>query len=287
MPPVTSPPESSASLRWHRLVTGRLEEMSRLSPDAGSVSGSFWDSRAQRYAKHAPVADARADPFLRRLRRLTDRSSSVIDVGAGTGRYALALAGHVGHVTAVEPSAAMLGLLRSQAEQLGVTNLTTIQARWDEADVARADVAFSSFVATLVPEVGPFLCKLDATARGRILLYLGAYAADALLDPLWRHFHGSPRAPAPTYLDALAVVRELGIEPAVKLVEIHNTRRFATIEEAVEHYREWLFLADTAAARRELQGLLQFWLFGRRGALRSPLRSMPAAIFEWRPRGGA
>ncbi|MDQ3409832.1 MAG: hypothetical protein M3469_07635, partial [Actinomycetota bacterium] len=78
-----------------------------------------------------------------------------------------------------------------------------------------------------------------------VVLYLGAYSADAVLDPLWRHFHGAPRTPGPSYLDALAVLRELGIAPQVKVVEIPNRRRFATIEDAVEHYRDWLLLPDT------------------------------------------
>lgn len=267
-------------------MTGRLEEMSRLSPGAGCVSGSFWDGRAERYAQHARLADARTDPFLRRLRRVTDASSSVIDVGAGTGRLALALAAGVRQVTAVDPSAAMLAVLRREAQQRNVTNLSTVEAPWEDADVAPADVVFSSFVATLVPDVAPFFAKLDAVARRRVVLYLGAYAADALLDPIWRHFHDVPRAPGPTYLDALAVLRELGIEPSVRVVEIPDTRRFATIDEAVEHYRDWLFLADTPAVRDELEGLLRPWLFGSSGALRSPLRSVPAAILEWAPAPG-
>ncbi|HWC26283.1 MAG TPA: class I SAM-dependent methyltransferase [Solirubrobacteraceae bacterium] len=281
---MTSSDDSSAAARWRRLVTDRLDEMQRLSPGVGSVSGSFWDTRAERYATQARRADAGGDPFLRRLRRLTDASSSVIDVGAGTGRFALALAADVGHVTAVDPSAAMLAVLQRDAERLELSNVTTIQATWEDADAATADVAFSAFVAPLVPEAVPFLAKLDAAARRRVLLYLGAYSADALLDPLWRHFHDAPRAPGPTYLDALAVLRELGIEPSVKVVEIANHRRFATLDEAVEHYRDWLLLSDAPDVRRELQGLLAAWLLGRRGALRSPLRTLPAAILEWRPR---
>ena len=278
--------DRSAVARWRRLVSGRLDEMARLSPGAGSVSGSFWDSRAERYSARLRVPDPAREPFLRRLLRVTGASSSVVDVGAGTGRFALALAPSVAHVTAVEPAAAMLAVLERNAAQLGVTNLTTVPATWEQAAVAPADVAFSSFVVTLVPDAEPFLAKLEASARRRVLLYVGAYSADALLDPLWRHFHDEPRTPGPTYLDALAVLRELGMDPVVKVVEIVNDRRFATIAEAVEHYREWLFLADTPDVRRELAELLSAWLMGRRGAWRSPLRAVPAAILEWTPRGG-
>lgn len=277
--------ERPAAARWRRLVTGRLEEMARLSPRSGSVGGSFWDGRAERYGTRTRAPDPARDPFLRRLLRVTDASSSVLDVGAGTGRFALALAPSVGHVTAVDPAAAMLEVLQRDAVRLGVANVTPIRATWDEAEVEPSDVAFSSFVMTLVPDAEPFLAKLDAAAHGRVLLHLGAYSADALLDPLWRHFHDAPRAPGPSYLDALAVLRELGIEPAVKVVEIADDRRFATIDDAVEHYRDWLLLADTPDVAHELGGLLSVWLMGRRGAFRSPLRAVPAAIVEWTPRG--
>ncbi|HEV2059643.1 MAG TPA: class I SAM-dependent methyltransferase [Solirubrobacteraceae bacterium] len=273
--------DGPAAARWRRLVGDRLAELERLSPAAGSVSGSFWDSRADRYAAAVRRANTERDPFLRRLRRLTDASSTVIDVGAGTGRFALVLADGVGHVTAVEPSSAMLAILERDAQELGTTNVTAVQASWDEARVEPADVAFSAFVLTLVPDAVPFLAKLDATARHHALLYLGAYSGDAVLDPLWRHFHGAPRVPGPSYLDAVAVLRELGIEHRVRVVEIPDHRRWATVEDAVESYRDALLLDDTAHVRAELANLLASWLLGRRGAYRSPLRVVPAAIVDW------
>jgi len=99
-----------------------------------------------------------------------------------------------------------------------------------------------------------FLVKLDAAARQHVFLYLGAYCADAVLDPLWRHFHGAPRAPGPSYLDALAVLRELGIAPEVKVVELPNRRRYATVGEAVERYRDALLLADYPGGQRRARG---------------------------------
>lgn len=273
-----------ASVRWHRLVTCRLEETERLSPGLGSLSGAFWDRRAERHAASTYVTHTAGDPFLRRLRRATHSSSTAIDVGAGTGRFALPLAAGVKEVTAVDPSAGMLDVLRRDARRLGVRNVTTVRGSWEETSTAVADVVFSAFVFTLVPEARRFLIKLDAAARQHAFLYLGAYSGDAVLDPLWRHFHGAPRAPGPTYLDALVVLRELGIEPEVKVVELINRRRFATIDQAVEHYRDALLLADLPCVRRELEGLLGIWLLGRRGALRSPLRTTPAAIIHWTPR---
>jgi SAM-dependent methyltransferase len=273
-----------AAERWRGLVSGRIAEWERLAPGGAPTGGAFWDRRAERHADGVKLADDETEPFLRRLRRVTDGSSTVIDVGSGPGRLALPLATGVGHVTAVDPSREMLAALQREARELGLENVTAVHGRWEEVATDPADVVFSSFVLPLVADGAAFLRKLERSARRHVFLYLGAHSGDAVFDPIWRHFHGAPRVPGATYLDALALLRELGIEPQVKVVEVPNRKRFATLDEAVEHYLEWLLVPDTPDARSELAELLSTWLMGRRGAFRSPLRSMPVAIIRWRPR---
>jgi ubiquinone/menaquinone biosynthesis C-methylase UbiE len=57
-----------------------------------------------------------------------DDTSTVVDLGAGTGRFALAAARRFGQVTAVDISPAMLELLRQRAAAAGVANLECVQA---------------------------------------------------------------------------------------------------------------------------------------------------------------
>lgn len=57
-----------------------------------------------------------------------DQTSTVVDLGAGTGRFALAAAARFGQVTAVEVSPAMLAVLRQRAAAAGVANLECVQA---------------------------------------------------------------------------------------------------------------------------------------------------------------
>jgi SAM-dependent methyltransferase len=275
--------DGGAATRWRELVSGRLAEIERLTPGAGSLDGAFWDRRAARKAPTVRLADPEGDPLLRRLLRVAGPSSTAIDVGAGSGRFAIPLAERVSHVTAVDPSVAMVEALRHGAEERGLENVTAIRSLWAEAETPEADIVFSSFVLTLVPDAVSFVRKLEAAARGHVFLYLGAYSGDAVLDPLWRHFHRTPRAPGPTYLDALALLEELGIAPDVKVVEIRNRTRFATIDEAVEHYRDGLLLSETPDVEEDLARLLDKWLLGRRGSYRSPLRTFPVAIINWRP----
>lgn len=273
--------KGSAATRWRRLVQARLTEMERLQPGRGALGAAFWDSRAKRFAARMPPSSATADPFYRRLRRATGRRSTVLDVGAGPGRFTLALAPHVAAVTAVDPSGGMLDICRRQARKLGLANVTCVHGRWEETEVDGADVAFSSYVLPLVADAPRFLRKLDAAAAERAFLYLGAFSADAVMDPLWRHFHGSPRKPGPTYLDAVDVLKELGLEPQVEVVEVPSRARFKTAAEAARDYRDQLCLPDTPEVRKELRGLLADWLVPRQGALGPPLKTVPAAIVSW------
>ena len=55
-------------------------------------------------------------------------ASTVVDLGAGTGRLALAAAPHVGRVIAVDVSPAMLAVLREQAANAGLANVECVQA---------------------------------------------------------------------------------------------------------------------------------------------------------------
>jgi len=260
--------------------------MERLQPGRGAPGAAFWDAQARRFASRMPVGTATTDPFFRRLRRSTGRRSTVLDVGAGPGRFTLALAPHVASVTAVDPSGAMLEICRRRARGLGLTNVVGVQGRWEDAAVPTADVAFSAHVLPLIADAARFLTKLDAAADQRALLYLGAFSLDAVLDPLWRHFHGRPRKPGPTYLDAVDVLRELGLAPEVEVVEVRSRARFASVAAAARDYREQLCVPDTPEARKELRDLLSAWLVRRGDALGPPLRTTPAAIVSWCP-GGA
>jgi SAM-dependent methyltransferase len=55
-------------------------------------------------------------------------SSAVVDLGAGTGQFALAAARLFGHVTAVDVAPAMVAALRERAEAAGLANLECVQA---------------------------------------------------------------------------------------------------------------------------------------------------------------
>lgn len=264
-------------------MRARRAEIERLAPDDSPGELSYWERRAKRFAPR--LADAEGDPFLSRLRRTCGRRTTVLDVGSGPGRFALAVAPRVAEVVALDPSPAMLAILRREARRRGLTNVRTIEGRWGEVAVDPVDVALASYVLPIVEDAPRFLRGMDAVAQRRAFVYLGAFTADAIVDPLWRHFHGRPRRPGPTWLDALAVLAEIGIDARVEVVEVVNRTRFPTLVAAVHDYRDLLVLADTREVRRELAALLRLWLVADGGGLRPPISTLPAAVIRWEPSG--
>jgi SAM-dependent methyltransferase len=274
-----------AARRWATLVRARREEIERLVPGGGPAGAGFWDRRVEVVAARLRETTA-GDPFLARLRRVSGGGTTVVDVGAGTGRFTVALAPRVAAIVAVDPSAARLDLIRADAAELGLTNVDVVEGRWEDADVAPADVVFASYVLPVIDDAPAFVAKLDAVARRHVLVYLGAFTNDAIVDPLWRRFHGRPRRPGPSWLDAVAVLDEMGIEATVEVVEVRNRTRFATVDEAVDDHLDLLALVDTPDHRDELARLLSQWLVRGRGGLRLPVATLPAAVLRWTPTSG-
>ncbi len=263
--------------------------MEQLAPGRGAVGAAYWNDagRARRFA--AAVGTGEEDPLHARLRRASGPRSTVIDVGAGTGRFALALAPRVHEVVAVDASRTMLAMLGRTARARGIANVRCLERRWEDVTLAPclpdglapADVVLASYVVTLIPEAEAFLAKMHIACRGRAFVTMNAWSADAVVDPFWRHFHGAPRRPAPTYLDLLAILGDLGLKPEVEVVEVSNSARFATVAAAAKSYRDTLVLPDTAEVRAELRGLLTPWLVGDAGALRPPVPTTATAIVSW------
>jgi SAM-dependent methyltransferase len=141
-------------------------------------------------------------------------AGTVLDVGAGAGAASLPLAPWTTELTAVDSHAGMLAAL---AERAGRLNLTarTVEGRWpDVADeVSTADVVVCHHVAYNVPDLAAFAVALTDHARRLVVLELTDAHPMRVLNPLWLRLHGLERPSGPTAADAVAVLRETGIEP--------------------------------------------------------------------------
>jgi 2-polyprenyl-3-methyl-5-hydroxy-6-metoxy-1,4-benzoquinol methylase len=270
----------TALSHWQELHAARANQMDAAYARLGRSSADFWNRRARGFHR-ATRESAQHDPFFQRICAAITPSTELLDVGAGTGRFALALAPLVAHVTAVEPSDAMLKYLHLEATTLGLTNISSLPLPWEEAPAdLRADVVICSHVLYPIWDVDLFLKKLYAATRHSCYIYMRATHLDALTAPLWRHFHGDERLLSPCYIHALDVLFELGLYADVEMVRTSSSLRFASLDMAVEELLEMLILPDTPQIRRELSQLLAQWLIPRGNELVPPQSELVSAILK-------
>ncbi len=269
--------------RWQALLDARARQMDSAYARLGRTSADFWDRRARGYHRSTKQT-ALTDPFFRRVSSEVKPQMSVLDVGAGTGRFALALAPLVRHVTAVEPNVSMLSFLRQDAQEAGFTNISFVQASWQDAPGdLHADVVICSHVLYPIRDIEAFLAKLLKATDHACYIYHRATSIDALTAPIWRHFHGDERQEPPAYIHVLDVLFEMGIYADVEIVRIPPSLRYPSLDVAVQELQEQLILPPDEQTGRELRALLQDWLIERDGLLVPPGGDMVAAIIKISP----
>jgi FkbM family methyltransferase len=271
----------SAVQRWNEILDARAQQMDAAYARLGRTSADFWDRRARGFHRSTKDTVGR-DPFFLRLSEKVSSHTSVLDVGAGTGRFSLALAPKVDHVIAVEPNAAMLDFLRQDAAGKNLRNISYVQATWQEAPGnLQADIVICSHVIYPIRDIEPFLLKLQKATLQRCYLYVRATHIDALTADLWRHFHHDERCMPPGYIHVLDVLYEMGIFASVEIVPLPPSLRYPSLDVAVTEMTEQLILPDNEKTRIELRTLLAEWLVEIDGMLVPPQQEMVCAIIWW------
>lgn len=144
--------------------------------------------------------------------------TEVLDVGGGSGRYALPLATRTRRVTVVEQSEDSVELLTSRAEEAGIDNITVINEAWEDAEAPTADMALCSLVLHHVPDVVPFVSKLQDHATDRVVILEMAETPGAVLHPFFERVHGSTPSPLPGLARLMEVLWAMDIYPDLEML---------------------------------------------------------------------
>jgi SAM-dependent methyltransferase len=237
----------SAAARWRACLEGWAlpPELLAAVPDSPFAWPADLYRRRQRAEAGAPPS-----PTLRVAGGLLPPGGSILDVGAGTGRASLPLAGRGHPVTAVERNPGMAAALREEAAAAGV-EVRVIEASWpDAAAVAGCrDLVLCAHVVYDVADVGPFLQALHRAARVAVVLEAGERHPWDNLIPYYRALHGLGRPNGPTAGLLREVVAEVvGVTPEAEHWIGPPGPRFADLAELVDFYRRRLLVPVSRAA---------------------------------------
>jgi hypothetical protein len=246
----------TAAERWARdLAAWEIPEpiLAAAPEPPWALPEELFTRRAER-ALETPDLDS---PSYRATDGALGPGGSLLDVGSGGGAASLPFAHRTGSLGAVDSNERLLAAYVQLAGRAGARP-SVWSGRWPDVavEVPAHDVVVCHHVLYNVPDLVPFLEALTAHARRRVVVEITARHPVADLNPLWERFHGLARPERPTADDVLAVMRELGIEPAVSRWETAPNGELSA-EEQVALTRRRLCLppereAEVAAALREI-----------------------------------
>ena len=240
--------QSDAVQAWKNKVrrhhTQSLSVQEKNPPDA-----DFWRTRASAFR-----AEPRREPdaALRRVLDIAGPDTTVLDVGAGGGRLALPLALRCQHVTAVEPSPSMVEQLCEGAAEAGISNLSVVQANWEDAEVEPADLVICSHVVYGVVEIDQFVRKLDAHARGEVAVFAFMESPPSRFASFWRAVYGEERLNMPALPELLQVLWQLDIYPNVEMLPADARSAFGSREDAVRQVASFLWVVPGSEEEERL-----------------------------------
>ena len=178
---------------------------------------------------------------------------TVLDVGAGTGVFALPLAKHVKRVVAVEPSMGMLDILKNKAVEYNLTNIECINKKWEDVSLdelmvinkGKYDVVLSSHALYYITDLHNSFKKMNDVSKGYIYLLIEAAQDNAdtsAYSKLWEQLHKKPLPAYPDYACLYMLLREINIHPNIEMLGTSAKKYVTSTDEAIERWKDYLDL---------------------------------------------
>ncbi len=183
-----------------------------------------------------------------------DKHSTVLDIGAGTGAFAIPLAQLVKKVTVVEPSKEMCLHLQNKTKEL--TNIQIINQRWEDVnmeEVGRHDVVLAAHSLYDIMDIKAALKKILSVAKKQLYIIMGAGKSKVYAD-IWQHFKKEKFHSSPSFIHLYNVLYELGVPANVELVKISQDQVYESIDQAANNWQMRLNLEP--AKENELRSYL-------------------------------
>ena len=254
----------------------------------GGPPEDWWAGRAARFARSIGDVAASPPPGLAAVVERLERHHTVIDVGAGAGRYAVPLASAVRHVTLVEPSPAMAQLAREQFERVGRDNWTLVEQGWLQAD--GLDPASAVLLANVLnphEDIEDWIDRALSLARGWLFIVHGSIPeVTPHMQRVARAFHGEERAPQPGISDLIPALHDMDIYPDVVMFERRFARSYADAADAARQIASTLLIESSEDALAHIRALVEPDLRERPdGRVALPTVTAPHALLTWRTAG--
>jgi SAM-dependent methyltransferase len=268
---------------WRELVEARAESRS------GRGRRDAWHTRARQFEKRTrrrwAKPDSSRDYVVSQVQARP--GATVLDIGAGTGAWTVLLARYARHVTAVEPSAAMLEVLRQNLAESGadtghpIDNVTVVEGAWPGVEVEAHDLSLCSHAMYTAADFPAFVRRMEAVTRQRCFLLLRAPTPDGVMAEASMHVWGQPYD-SPSFQVAYNALLQIGIFAHVRMEDRGLWRPWThdSLEEALADVKRRLGLPEPSEHDEFLRDLLRRRLAREEGRWVWP-RAVRSALVYW------
>ena len=269
-------------LLWRQLVIAH-DQYWEIKKRQKQKDADAWQDRAHHFDRMVQKRWTKPDSSRELLRSFltANPDSTVIDIGAGTGAWAVFMSEFASHVTAVEPSDSMCTVMRERLAAENITNVTIVQDKWPEVDVGVHDFSFASHSMYGVADLRTFVEKMNRTTREKCFLLMRVLLPDAPMAVAAMRVWGQPYD-SPNYQVAHNALMQMNIYPDVAMETgktwdpwVHDS-----LDEAVSEVKKRLCIEDDHTHDLFLRELLASSLVEHNGRYAWPVGNR-SALLHW------
>ena len=202
-----------------------------------------WSEKRANWFRNAQRISDYPDKVIDVMEPILKECKSALDIGAGAGALAQALAKRLKKVTAVEPAPAMVKVLKEEASLRGLRNLNIIELPWDEAGVGEHDIIICANLPSFVVDAPGFLEQIRRL--GKYIFHIQNVNPNKdkfFYKELYPIIFKKEYQKKVDYLDSYIQFHSLGIYANVNIIEYNFDQPFDDLDEAVDFWKEYLGL---------------------------------------------
>ncbi|MBN1907952.1 MAG: methyltransferase domain-containing protein [Deltaproteobacteria bacterium] len=157
-----------------------------------------WKDRSKMFYERVKERWSRPDPHRDIIISMISscKNATVLDIGAGTGAWAVLLSKYALKVTAIEPSADMRELLMENLDKECIRNVEVLDRLWPVVGIEPHDFTLASHSIYGCDDIRGFITAMNEATRNRCLMLLRAPDQDGLMamaaDRIWGLPYDSP-----------------------------------------------------------------------------------------------
>jgi SAM-dependent methyltransferase len=266
---------------WASLWREIVEAHARGREAAGHAKEEdFWRAKARDFDDAIRRRWTRPDSIRDFLAARLDADCTVLDIGAGTGAWAALMARRSNKVTAIEPSSAMIQVLRERIDSGGIRNVEIVRGYWPEVDVEPHDYSFCSHAMYGIADLRSFIRRMEDLTRRECWLLMRAPLLDSVMAEAAMLVWGQPHDSA-NMVVAFNVLVQMGIHPNVLMEESDPWEPWThpTLEEALGEIKWRLDVVGSKEYDDSLAAMLRRRLKYRDGRYEWPPATRSALLY--------